>query len=144
MLETDSIEVQPTAELRKAFAQWATATDIRVRTVSLYSFSVPYDLFGQVPEALLVGAHIDGHLYRHVEDEGPLPDLTESTYAKDSVPLETHHPVEAYAYSEDDADADDPFGRPGLENPCPDCDDSFRTAVGLKRHRTWKHSEELT
>jgi hypothetical protein len=55
------IEVTPSVDRRRAFAQWARVHD--VRTSSAASFGVPLVLFPDVPEALLIGALIDDQQY---------------------------------------------------------------------------------
>ncbi|PSK57983.1 hypothetical protein B0E38_01828 [Streptomyces sp. 111WW2] len=64
------IRVQPATARRRAFARWATAQTPKIRTVGLYLFAVPADLFVQAPEDILVGALVDGHRYvSPAEDE---------------------------------------------------------------------------
>ncbi|MEU2487040.1 hypothetical protein ABZ593_20830 [Streptomyces sp. NPDC012617] len=60
---TDHIHVQPAAEQRVGLARWAVAQTPKVRTVGPSAFSVPHQLFTDVPEPLLIGALIDGHRY---------------------------------------------------------------------------------
>jgi hypothetical protein len=57
------IHVQPTPELRRAFAVWATEQRPKVRTVSTVAFAVPPNLFVTAPEEILIGALVDGHRY---------------------------------------------------------------------------------
>lgn len=125
------IEVTPAAELRTAFARWAVAADPMMRTTSLNTFAVPYALFTAVPEEVLVGALIDGHPYRHVE-EG---DLMVHTPAPE--PVAFTDVVEVATEEE----AEDPFAVEDELHVCIDCGDPFASASGLKRHRTRKHKE---
>jgi hypothetical protein len=62
------IEVQPTARLLRDFARWATAQTPKVRTVSQHAFAVPAELFGDIPEYVLVGALVDGQRYASPHD----------------------------------------------------------------------------
>lgn len=123
--EPEYIEVTPAPEQRTAFARWAVAADPSMRTVSLNTFAVPYALFTAVPEEVLVGALIDGHLYRHVEEDAT---------AEVNVPNDEE--------DNDSPSADDPFsdGEDDLY-VCADCGDPFASVSGLKRHRTRKHKE---
>lgn len=128
------IEVQPDPALRVAFACWAVAQDPKVRTVSLDTFAVPYARFTAVPEEVLVGALIDGHLYRHIEDASSGTDGDVEDAAEETVTLYM------------DAVEDDPFEEPFIGeradvHECTDCGDVFSMASGLKRHRTRKHKE---
>lgn len=70
---TDSILVEPAGEHRRDFARWAITQDPRIETASQSGFNVPLTLFGDVPEALLDGALVDGRVYRSVV-EGLVPD----------------------------------------------------------------------
>lgn len=64
--------VEPSDEQKAAFARWCLAQNPRIETVSASGSEVPADLFTGMPEELLVGAYIDGRLYRHVVEEvGP-------------------------------------------------------------------------
>lgn len=62
------IEVQPATRLLRDFAQWATAQTPKVRTVSQRAFAVPVELFGDIPEAVLAGALVDGQRYASPHD----------------------------------------------------------------------------
>ncbi|MGY4744150.1 hypothetical protein [Streptomyces sp. ATMOS53] len=96
------IRVQPTPELRVAFARWAVAQTPKVRTCSTNEFAVPPALFTYAPEELLIGSIVDGHRYRSpLEDERlaaaaewhtaipgeALPPVPDSAYGPDAVPL---------------------------------------------------------
>lgn len=117
MLNDDTyLEIEPSAEQRQAFAKWGVRQDPKVRTVGISTFAVPYHLLTDIPEAVLVGALIDGHLYRHVEEE----------------PLEAA-PVEPFA---DDVQ-DESW-------PCDDCERVFTTERGLNLHRSHKHPEGVS
>lgn len=67
--------VEPAADQLSGMAIWLLERDPGIRTASPSSFHVPAELFKDVPEALLVGALIDGHLYRHVADDVPLTEI---------------------------------------------------------------------
>lgn len=67
--------VEPADEQRGDFARWCIAQDPEIQTASHRGFNVPADLFASLPEALLVGAYIDGHLYRHVVDQAAPADV---------------------------------------------------------------------
>lgn len=62
------IEVQPAPRLLRDFARWATAQAPKVRTVSQHAFAVPVELFGDIPEAVLAGALVDGQRYTSPHD----------------------------------------------------------------------------
>lgn len=65
--------VEPAHGQRRDFARWCLAQDPQIQTASHTGFEVPSDLFVNMPEALLVGARIDGQPYRHVvEDSSPV------------------------------------------------------------------------
>jgi len=165
---SSTIRVQPAARLRKEFALWATAQSPKVRTVAPNTFAVPGDLFTDIPEETLVGALIDGQRYvppadtvqdaappvlpeREAVPGEPLPELPESAYGPDSVPL----PPPDFAPLED-APADDqgPGGGvsdssdrgaedsdPDGPHSCDDCGRPFATERGLATHRRQKHPE---
>lgn len=66
---TDLIRIQPATARRRAFARWATAQELKVRTVGINTFAVPAPLFVEAPEDVLVGALIDGHRYVSPEED---------------------------------------------------------------------------
>ncbi len=55
------IRVTPDGSKRREFARWAVRH--RVNTVTSVTFSVPDDLFPEIPDELLVGARVDGQPY---------------------------------------------------------------------------------
>ncbi|MEV3895307.1 hypothetical protein [Streptomyces anulatus] len=57
------IHIQPAPARRQAFAQWGVAQHPKVRTSSAETFAVDPALFVDAPEAILIGALVDGHLY---------------------------------------------------------------------------------
>lgn len=65
----DLIRIQPAPGRRREFAAWAVTQTPRLRTVSHTEFAVPAPLYTAMPEELLVGALIDGHPYRPVDDD---------------------------------------------------------------------------
>lgn len=169
-----TIRVQPAARLRREFAVWATEQRPKVRTVAPNTFAVPADVFKGVPEDLLPGALIDGQRYVPVteaEEElplapaaaveflvgvpgRPLPDVPESAYGPDSVPL----PPADFAPLEDaptgdeeeqgdqggvpeDGDPSDPDTGTG-EHTCGDCSRPFKSEHGVVVHRRMMHAEE--
>lgn len=67
--------VEPADEHRKGFAQWCLSQDPPIMTASASGSEVPADLFTTIPDELLDGAHIDGHVFRPVvEGKAPLGD----------------------------------------------------------------------
>jgi hypothetical protein len=58
--------VEPADEHRQAFARWCLAQDPPIMTASSTGSQVPADLFTTVPDELLDGAYIDGHVFRPV------------------------------------------------------------------------------
>jgi hypothetical protein len=65
--------VEPADEHRPGFARWCLAQDPPIMTVSATGSEVPADLFKAVPDELLDGAYVDGHLFRPVV-EGKSPE----------------------------------------------------------------------
>lgn len=65
--------VEPADERRRAFARWCLAQNPPIMTASSTGSEIPADLFTTMPEELLEGAYVDGHIYRHVADEAPDP-----------------------------------------------------------------------
>ncbi|MXM67062.1 hypothetical protein GR925_27435 [Streptomyces sp. HUCO-GS316] len=159
---SSTIRVQPAARRRQEFALWATAQSPKVRTVAPNTFAVPGDLFADIPEEALIGALIDGQRYvppadtvhdaappvlpeREAIPGEPLPELPESAYGPDSVPL----PPPDFAPLED-APADDQGPASDGSDPsdsspdavvfeCPDCEREYSTQRGLRRHRSNVH-----
>lgn len=70
---TYSVLVEPADEHRQAFARWCLEQTPPIMTASASGSEVPADLFTKIPDALLDGAHIDGHIFRPVI-EGFEPD----------------------------------------------------------------------
>ena len=67
--------VEPADEQRRAFARWCLAQDPPIMTASASGSEVPADLFATIPDELLDGAYIDGHVFRPViEGKAPLGD----------------------------------------------------------------------
>ncbi|GAA2948240.1 hypothetical protein ACFPN0_15245 [Kitasatospora cinereorecta] len=147
---TDFIHVQPAAEQRVGFARWAVTQDPKVRTVSPSAFSVPHNLFTDVPEPLLIGALVDGHRYVSPDEDQtaellgvansdglitgipgvPLPEVPEEAYGPDSTPLPGPDL------------ADEPSEAPESVFPCPGCDREFTTERGRDTHLRQKHPED--
>ena len=73
---TYMVLVEPAGEQRQQFATWCIAQEPEVSTASHSAFAVPAELFKELPEPLLVGAYVDGHLYRHVTDEQPVTEIS--------------------------------------------------------------------
>jgi hypothetical protein len=67
-VSADLIRVRPAPERRAEFAAWAVVQQPKLRMVSHAEFGVPSRLYASMPEALLVGALVDGHLYVPVPD----------------------------------------------------------------------------
>jgi hypothetical protein len=79
---TYMVLVEPAGEQRQQFATWCIAQEPEVSTASHSAFAVPAELFKELPEPLLVGAYVDGHLYRHVTDEQPVTEAAPATLPK--------------------------------------------------------------
>ncbi|MFD3612380.1 hypothetical protein ACFWXA_30800 [Streptomyces atroolivaceus] len=155
---TDMIEVQPAKERRVDFARWAVAQTPKIRTVGPALFAVPLDLFGDMPEPLLIGARVDGHRYVSPDEdqaqggellgvataegltgtvlpelEGipgePLPEVPPEAYGPDSTPLPAPDP------------ADPPAAQTDGVYPCSGCDKEFTTERGRDTHSRMKHPE---
>lgn len=77
------ILVEPADEQRQGFARWCLAQDPPIMTASATGSEVPADLFVDIPDELLNGAYVDGHVFRPVV-EGKLPD---GDGYRDEVPL---------------------------------------------------------
>lgn len=69
-----SVLVEPAPDRARAFARWCLAQSPRIETANASGSEVPSNLFTNMPEELLVGAHIDGRLYRHVAEPEPEPE----------------------------------------------------------------------
>jgi len=67
------ILIAPAAAQRQAFALWCLAQDPPIPTATAFGSNVPTGLFGSVPDEILDGALIDGHVFRPVV-EGFEPD----------------------------------------------------------------------
>ena len=66
------ILVEPADEQRQGFARWCLAQDPPIMTASATGSEVPADLFATIPDELLDGAYVDGHIFRPVV-EGKAP-----------------------------------------------------------------------
>jgi hypothetical protein len=144
------IHVQPTPELRRAFAKWATAQRPKVRTVSTTAFAVPTDLFASAPEEVLIGALVDGHRY-----VSPVEDEAEGRAAPGAARVgdqgqETVVPLAGTADAEGQrsqlpAAAEETGASGGQEPqpegvfPCPRCDKELTTARGRDMHARKVH-----
>ena len=69
---TEYLTVEPSPELRTAFAAFALTRDPNVQTVSSGGFLVSLDWYPQVPSELLAGAYVDGFRY-DLEHPQPAP-----------------------------------------------------------------------
>ncbi|MFC9382786.1 hypothetical protein ACFT0G_30950, partial [Streptomyces sp. NPDC057020] len=130
---TDFLHIQPAQEQRRAFARWAVAQDPKLRTVGPNTFEVPAEAFAQAPEEILIGAMVNGHRYVSPEEDAreeraapgenppetehgpllseqeavpgePLPELPDTAYGPDAVPLD---PIDADRYEAAARDATD-------------------------------------
>lgn len=166
----DMIQVRPDSTRRQEFARWATRQTPKIRTVAPATFAVPAGLFVDAPEDILIGALVDGRRYvSPYEDEAdedlptvlvgvpgpetfiplrtavpgePLPDVPESAYGPDSVPLDPPDfaPLEdAPAADEGDHEGDD-VPADGA-HACEDCGRSYASDRGLATHRRKKHGK---
>lgn len=66
-----SVLIEPADDKRAAFARWCLSQEPKIQTASAFGSEVDSELFKRVPEELLVGAYVDGRLYRHVVEEVP-------------------------------------------------------------------------
>ncbi|MFB8402206.1 hypothetical protein [Streptomyces sp. NPDC055912] len=158
---TDFLHIQPAQEQRRAFARWAVAQDPKLRTVGPNTFEVPAEAFAQAPEEILIGSLVNGHRYVSPEEDAregraapgenapetehgvplpeqeavpgePLPELPDTTYGPDAVPLD---PIDADRYEAATSDATDgaaPYA-------CDDCTKTFSSERGRDSHRRIKH-----
>lgn len=126
----DMIRVQPATRLRQQFARWATEQTPKIRTIAPHTFAVPAGLYVEAPEAVLIGALIDGHRYVSPDEE----------YGPDAVPL----PQPDFAPLEDapvDDGQDDDSDSAAESHMCDDCGRPYGTERGLTMHRRQKHRE---
>lgn len=160
-----TIRVQPAARRRQEFALWATAQNPKVRTVAPNTFAVPGDLYAEIPEEVLIGALVDGQRFVPPSEDAPdvqewtppvlpliegrpgepLPDLPETAYGPDAVPLPPPDfaPLEdAPAGDEGDEGSDSSDSAAEDAAQCEDCGRPFGTARGLATHRRLKHTGE--
>ena len=80
--------VEPADEHRQGFARWCLAQDPPIMTASASGSEVDADLFAKIPDELLDGAYIDGHVFRSViEGFGPLGDGYREAPAYDPPPV---------------------------------------------------------
>ncbi|MEU1815145.1 hypothetical protein ABZ543_08100 [Streptomyces roseifaciens] len=115
---SDFIHVRPTTARRRDFAVWATAQRPKVRTVSTHTFAVPASLFVQAPEAVLIGALVDGHRYVSPQEDD---DQDHEGAGSDSLA---------------------PAPETGPPYACGACDrDDFQTERGRDTHRRRLHAE---
>lgn len=158
------IQVQPTPELRRPFAVWATEQRPKVRTVSTTAFAVPVELFVSAPEEILIGALIDGHRYvSPVEDaalgrpgpgapapappgQEPAPAASVDTAAADAASLIAATPPAlvdaAMPPATVAAEPGDEGAAPATSEgvfPCPHCDRQLTTARGRDMHARKVH-----
>ncbi|MFM9590715.1 hypothetical protein ACKI16_29435 [Streptomyces scabiei] len=168
-----TIRVQPAAARRKAFAVWATAQTPKVKTVAPNTFSVPASLFVDAPEEILIGSLIDGQRFvspaedaatgtpppgapvlpeREAVPGEPLPELPESAYGPDAVPLPPPDfaPLDDAPTGDEDqeqaegSDSSDPAPEEAPAGPpyaCGLCGRDYSTTHGLATHRGQKHPE---
>lgn len=86
----DHIMVEPADASRRDFARWCLAQEPRIETASARGFLVPIVLFAGVPDELLDGARIDGHVFRPViEGLSPEGDGYTDEVAHEHAPDET-------------------------------------------------------
>ncbi|MER6632311.1 hypothetical protein ABT301_29525 [Streptomyces sp. NPDC000987] len=143
------ITVQPAAAMRVEFAKWAVRQTPKVRTCAPTAFAVPPRLFTHMPENLLIGSIVDGHLYRSpLEDEAlaaaaewhtavpgeALPELPGEAYGPDTAQLPTPDPEPVPA---DVA----PSEGEGAGFVCDVCARPFGTVRGRDTHRRQAHQE---
>lgn len=58
--------IEPADDQRRAFARWCISQSPRIETATAFGTEVDAETFKRIPEPLLVGAYVDGRLYRHV------------------------------------------------------------------------------
>lgn len=80
------ILVEPADEQRQGFARWCLAQDPPIMTASATGSEVPADLFVDIPDELLDGAYVDGHVFRPVV-EGKSPSGDGYSDEQPDVPL---------------------------------------------------------
>lgn len=117
------VNVTPTPENRRALAVALVTADPLTRMAGHGVFSVHRDVFLDLSEQLLVGALVDGTLYRPVKDERP---ATGGTVTSTVTALVGETGPETV--------------KPDLI--CADCDKVAASAAGLAAHRRAKHEGE--
>lgn len=150
-MSADEIHIEPAPEQRQAFARWGVAQTPKVRTVGPSTFAVAPGLFVDAPEAILIGALVDGHRYVSPEE-----DATNGTPAPGSELLGVAT-AEGFAAAGgggsapdfaplDDAPADEGDVQNGEDVPtlygCPLCPRHFETVRGRDTHRRQAHRED--
>lgn len=156
----DMIEVEPSPEQRRAFAQWAVAQTPKLSTIGPNTFAVPADLFTAAPEEILIGSRVDGRRYtspdedaqagqllgvataeglaapqvemRTAEPAAPLPELAPAAYDPDSVPLDV--PGSASSDPQPEEAAESTYA-------CDLCSRAYPTERGRDTHRRRAHPE---
>lgn len=149
-MSVDEIHIEPAPEQRQAFARWGVAQTPKVRTVGPSTFAVAPGLFVEAPEAILIGALVDGHRYVSPEEDAtngtPAPGsellgvATEDGFAAvggdgsapDFAPLDD-------APADEGQDDGEPV--PALYG-CPLCPRHFETVRGRDTHRRQAHRED--
>ncbi|MFD7964356.1 hypothetical protein ACFV5J_26520 [Streptomyces zaomyceticus] len=159
---TDFLHIQPAQEQRRAFARWAVAQDPMLRTVGPNTFEVPAEAFAQAPEEILIGAMVNGHRYVSPEEDAregraapgenapetehgaplpeqeavpgePLPELPDTAYGPDAVPLDPSDAEGEEAEAGATTDEAVPYG-------CDVCPKTFSSERGRDSHRRIKHA----
>ncbi|MFD8774476.1 hypothetical protein [Streptomyces sp. NPDC059916] len=163
---TDLIHVEPAPEARIALARWAVTQTPKVATVGPNTFAIPADLFSSVPEAALIGAHVDGHRYVSPDEEAsvsaeegtaeaeltgvarpegllaaapgePLPEVPPESYGPDSTPLPA---ADAGGDDQEQKDEKRAESEAAEQHVCEECGRPFTSERGLTMHARRVHS----
>lgn len=155
----DIIRIRPAVALRRDFAAWAVVQRPKVRTCGPEAFAVPAPLYVQMPEALLLGATVDGQSYVPVADTVDTPELPQAEPKSEAPGLPAAPTSDvllgvatAAGFAEErtavpgeilpaPGEGDEPTEQPDGVFPCDGCDRQFASKRGLRAHRRQAHGE---
>lgn len=148
------VRIRPAPIERRAFAAWAVEQRPKIRTCGPEAFSVPAALYVQMPEALLIGALIEGQPYIPVADtvDDSKPPQAEPESEAPGLPAAPDGVLLGVATAEaltadpapdaEDNPSSDDTSSPAADSPtvtCRDCDRTFTSKRGLRTHRRQAH-----
>ncbi|MFI9026305.1 C2H2-type zinc finger protein [Streptomyces sp. NPDC053560] len=123
------IHVEPARESRIALARWAVAQTPKVGTAGPNTFAVPADLFTHMPEALLIGARVDGHRYVSPDEDAS---ASAGEGAAEAELTGVARPEGLVASTPGEATSDAPEGPDGPETTPPAAVDSGQETPALE------------